>query len=374
MDISVLKTLLAAQEQAYKTAMEIFMKDVNERCKQLETTVKDLRTSLEFSQNEIDDLKHQLSHLKHGSDNDKQIISKLAQDQETYVKRIEDLQARCNYQEDYNRRNNLQFVGIDEDMSETWEQSAQKVRQLLEEKLQLPNIQLERAHRVGQLVPNRQRPIIARFTRFCDREAVLRNLGRLRGSRIYVNEDLCPASQEIKRAQLPLLKQARSEGKVAFFRHTKLITKDRRSTGATSNAPEPRDVALGEQAAADVMNGGGTAGSGRYAAGGTQTSTNEHRGTLAMTVLDSAQGPCTTSSPAGAPASLPDASSNMDGGSATGAGRVAAGSTQTATNVHRGTVVTVLDSAHGLPATASSAGVPDHGNVAGRRSSRNRKQ
>ncbi|KAG0710778.1 hypothetical protein GWK47_022104 [Chionoecetes opilio] len=55
----------------------------------------------------------------------------------------------------------------------------------------------------------------------------MRNVAKLRGSRIYIYEDLCPASQEIKRAQLPLLKQAKSEGKVAYFRHTKLIIKDK---------------------------------------------------------------------------------------------------------------------------------------------------
>lgn len=215
MDSSVLKTFLAAQEQSYRGAMEVFTKEVNEKCKQLQTTVQDLKTSLEFFQKEVDDLKHQLNQVKQENENNKSIIFKQSEDLLVNLKSIEVLKDRCNYQEDYNRRNNLQFVGIEEDLSETWEQSAEKVSHLLEDKLQLPNIQLERAHRVGQHYPNRQRPIIARFTRFCDREAVMRNVSKLRGSRIYVNEDLCPASQEIKRAKLPLLKQAKSEGKVA---------------------------------------------------------------------------------------------------------------------------------------------------------------
>lgn len=55
----------------------------------------------------------------------------------------------------------------------------------------------------------------------------MRSVNKLRGTRIYINEDLCPASQAIRRAQLPLLKQAKSNGKVAYFRGTKLIIKDR---------------------------------------------------------------------------------------------------------------------------------------------------
>lgn len=44
---------------------------------------------------------------------------------------------------------------------------------------------------------------------------------------IYINEDLCPASQEIKNSQIPLMKKAREVGKIAFFKQTKLIIKER---------------------------------------------------------------------------------------------------------------------------------------------------
>lgn len=147
---------------------------------------------------------------------------------------------------------------MEEDPCETCEQAAKKVCHLIENKLELPNVQLERAHRVGQHYPNRLRPIIARFTRFSDREAVKRNVSKPRGSRIYVNEDLCPASQEIKRAQLPQLKQAKSEGKIGYFRRTKLIIKDK-TTNAITNAGMGglgSNEDSGEPLAADVGAGG----------------------------------------------------------------------------------------------------------------------
>ena len=87
-------------------------------------------------------------------------------------------------------------------------------------------LELERAHRVGQHQDARPRPIVARFTRYSDREAVMRSAKKLRGTNIYINDDLCAASQGIKKAQMPQLKQARAQGKIAFFRHTKLIVKE----------------------------------------------------------------------------------------------------------------------------------------------------
>lgn len=101
------------------------------------------------------------------------------------------------------------------------------VSKLFEEKLQLPDVKLERAHRTGPVSTQRTRVVVARLERFSDQEAVLRNARKLKGSDIYIDEDLCPASQNIRRNQLPLMKKAREEGKIAFFRHTRLIIKDR---------------------------------------------------------------------------------------------------------------------------------------------------
>lgn len=70
---------------------------------------------------------------------------------------------------------------------------------------------------------------MARLSRYCDREAVMRNATKLRGTNIFVDEDLCPASHAAKIAKMPLLKQAKSQGKVAFFRHTRLIIREKHS-------------------------------------------------------------------------------------------------------------------------------------------------
>ncbi len=63
----------------------------------------------------------------------------------------------------------------------------------------------------------------------------MRSARKLKGTNIYFNDDLCAASQAIKNAQMPLMKQARAAGKIAYFRHTKLIVKDRLVTEAPSS-------------------------------------------------------------------------------------------------------------------------------------------
>lgn len=220
MDLDAIKVLLEAQERTFRTAMDIVVEQLKSRIQTMEGTIADLIKSLEFTQAEVLDYKGEIKSLRK-SDNEKKIII------EGLKTRIDELERRLNYQEDYNRRNNLRITGIQEQPGETWEQTSAAVMKLLEEKLQLPPMNLERAHRVGPVDPSRPRTVVVRFNNFGDREAVMRNARKLKGTRVYINEDLCSASQEIKKNQIHLLRQARQEGKIAFFKYTKLIIKEK---------------------------------------------------------------------------------------------------------------------------------------------------
>lgn len=89
----------------------------------------------------------------------------------------------------------------------------------------------------------------------------MRNVAKLQGSHIYINEDLCPASQEKKKAQLPLLKKAMSEGKIAYFRHTELIVKERSTQlKAIPSSTENQNEARSDDTVGGLAAGGGGGG------------------------------------------------------------------------------------------------------------------
>lgn len=189
--------------------------------------MRDLTRSLEFSQAEVKDLQSRVSELERKDSINRDAMGTLKKD-------IGELEQRSNYQEDYNRRCNLRFSGVPEQRGgETWEVTADTVTKLIKEKLQLPPMKIERAHRTGQASPihGRPRTIVTKFERFGDREAVVRNAKKLRGTGIFVNDDLCPASLELRKNQMPQLRQAKEDGKIAFFRHTKLIIREKSEVG-----------------------------------------------------------------------------------------------------------------------------------------------
>lgn len=250
MDLDGVKLLLEAHERAFRSAMDVVIEQLKGRIQITEGTITELIKSLEFSQAEVKDLKNQVKVLQK-SDTEKQV------EIDSLKSTIVDLQQRVNYQEDYSRRNNLRISGIQElSGGETWEQTSVTVSKLFEETLQLPSIKLERAHRVGTITPSRPRTIVARLANFGDREAVFRNARKLKGTGIYINDDLCPASQQVKRDQLPLLKQARQEGKVAYFKYTKLIIKDRVGQQSSTVSPSA-SLAGGSELGGRVASRGG---------------------------------------------------------------------------------------------------------------------
>lgn len=228
-----IKIMLDIQQQAYKDAMEMVMKDITNRIRQVESRNSELIHSLEFTQREMDDLKANNKVLVEEVTALKKELSKKFEVDEKIIQ----LQSRMDYQEDYSRRNNLRFDGVDETPNETWEETQVKIQQLMRDKLEIGMIQLERAHRVGpKNTSTRPRTVVARFTKFEDRQSALRNSSKLKNTNIFVNEDLCESSVLARKAQLPELRSARAAGKIAYFSHTKLVIRERTTHTQDSTA------------------------------------------------------------------------------------------------------------------------------------------
>lgn len=120
---------------------------------------------------------------------------------------------------------------------------------------------LEKAYRVGPASSSRPRTVMVHCERFVDRETVIRNTRKLKGTGEYIKEDLCGASQAIKQSNIPLMKQARLQGKAAYFKHTEVVIKDRMReyssvsnelTGAASSETDDAPAGPGSTDAADV--------------------------------------------------------------------------------------------------------------------------
>ena len=136
--------------------------------------------------------------------------------------------------EDRNRRNNLRFSGIEEEPNETWEQSEEKVKQLLKDKLEIEGVKIERAHRSGieryeNDERNTKRTIIVKFLNYKEKQKIIDafHKKKLWEKKIYVNEDFSKRTVEKRRELFRKAKDLREKGTKVKVVYTKLVYSDR---------------------------------------------------------------------------------------------------------------------------------------------------
>lgn len=223
--ISIVKELLAQQREDFVSLITSMSNAFHTRFDKLHETVIELKCSIEYSQKDIDNLKKQTISQQ-------ELLVKKGNDLVILGDNVDKHASKLDYIENQTRRNNVRFDGIPESTpkAETWQESEEKVRNILKTKLGMTNtVHIERAHRVGPVSQGRINPrtIIVKLTHYKDREEVFRNARKLKGTRIYVNEDLSDRVLEKRREQIDLLHEARQQGKIAYFSYDRLIIKDR---------------------------------------------------------------------------------------------------------------------------------------------------
>ena len=224
--------LLRVHSDAFKDCIDLFVKEQNRKFDKHEQLITELQKkcsslerSLEYTQSQLDEAKGKLSAFEGEKRNAVSTeVKKLKESIQDLDNRTTEsfkaVHGRCDYLEDASRRQNLRVIGVPDSAGETWEQSAEHVKTLLKERCDLPDVSLERAHRVGAYDPARTRPIVARFSRFQDREAALRNSRKIRNAKFKFKEDLCEASRKKRADQWPAMQEAFKKGLTAYFNHT----------------------------------------------------------------------------------------------------------------------------------------------------------
>ena len=83
------------------------------------------------------------------------------------------------------------MLNIQGDPQESWEECENKIYDLLEEKLEMDtsNLNVERAHRVGEKLNDKERAIVVQFSFYKDEINILRNCKKLKGTKISIFED-----------------------------------------------------------------------------------------------------------------------------------------------------------------------------------------
>ena len=101
-----------------------------------------------------------------------------------------------------------------EEEHEDWNQCQTKVKVICRQKLNLENVDIDRAHRTGKKTENRSRPIILKLKNYEDKSEIIRRGKMLKGTGINVNEDFSRETMEYRKELWNDVKKHRENGKI----------------------------------------------------------------------------------------------------------------------------------------------------------------
>ena len=133
--------------------------------------------------------------------------------------------------EDRSRRKNIRIDGIKETKGETWNDSEEKVQDMLAQKLGLDGIEIEGAHRVKRnnidSNTNRPRIIVVKLLLFKGKTKIFQNANKLKGQNIFINNDFSKATLELRKDLMVEVKRLRELGKITYLNYTTIISREK---------------------------------------------------------------------------------------------------------------------------------------------------
>ena len=132
------------------------------------------------------------------------------------------MESKMNNIEQYSRKNNIRISGIPETGIETAEATTQKIVQEMNNIFPDLDLQTDIARRLDNKKKDRHRQIIVKFNFRMKRGQLLGKRTLLKGTNIFVSEDLAPANQHvlacIRRKMPDEVDQSWSKGRRLFYK------------------------------------------------------------------------------------------------------------------------------------------------------------
>lgn len=183
----------------------------------LSTRVLEVEKSQQFISNSYDESTKTNAIALNELDNLKTSLEDSIRANNQLSEEILDLQCRS-------MRDNLLFYGVAEAQRGEMEDCEKIVLDICRSSLNITDdVLIERAHRIGRPNDNRPRPIVAKFSRFPQREVVRKSAFKLKGANISIGEQFPKIIQERRKKLLPVMKEASDRQRKAVLIKDKLF-------------------------------------------------------------------------------------------------------------------------------------------------------
>ena len=194
-----------------------------DKLNKIETDMSEMKTTVNNYKHSLDKTQEQLSEALETIDileGKTRTVDIMREDMQLLKQKNVQLEKKILAMESYSRRQNLIIEGWEEQKKENCFQIAHSLFQ----KLKVPPKPLEMCHRLGQYRQKQATPrkIILRFTHVQDKISVMKEAGELKGTRIFIKDDLPVELEQQRQSLWPVYKLAKSIDKSASLKKDKI--------------------------------------------------------------------------------------------------------------------------------------------------------
>ena len=235
--VELMKTVFeeefAKQQQQISKIIENNLVITKQEIGKLREEINDLKKSIEFTENVLEE---KVANVEQNVCELQGKFKKVEEDvayMNDYIEDAENIHNKLVELEDRSRRNNIRIDGIKEHNKESCEECERRVHSMLKERLDIENVEIERAHRGGRKSRSKPRTIVCKLLRFKDKQNILRKAKLLKGTNIFINEDYCQDTVEYRKELWEEVKVLRSQGKIAYLNYRCIVSRDKVSALST---------------------------------------------------------------------------------------------------------------------------------------------
>ena len=157
--VELMKTVFeeefAKQQQQISKIIENNLVITKQEIGKLREEINDLKKSIEFTENVLEE---KVAKVEQNVCELQGKFKKVEEDvayMNDYIEDAENIHNKLVELEDHSRGNNIRIDGIKEHNKETWEECERRVHSMLKERLDIENVEIERAHRAGRKSRNK---------------------------------------------------------------------------------------------------------------------------------------------------------------------------------------------------------------------------
>ncbi|KAH9359648.1 hypothetical protein HPB48_007938 [Haemaphysalis longicornis] len=174
-------------------ASQASLKDIDKR-----------RSYVESKASSFDDLQQELSHLRQLTDNLCKENARIIDDQSEL--------------EDRTRRENLLLYGLQDEPLEKWDDTENKVLNLIYEtlKLAVSMDMIQRAHKIGVFSDDKERPVVVKFSSFKFKKIIFLQVQNLRMKSVSISENYSFATRQARKVLVDFGKMSQCAFKLLY--------------------------------------------------------------------------------------------------------------------------------------------------------------